>query len=376
MMKKIIGIILAAAMMLILAACSGGSKPGTSTTPYIPGNIGSGDTSVNSTKNSDAGTDVSGANAAETSVPAQNTMYLLTREERYNTDPGNPDNIGHVIETFEYETDGDFLIEYQYRWYDEAFNPVTERHYDSNKNLIFEYSLLAEDPYAGRDEYTYYETGVMKSKVIYYNSTVEKSYIYNENGDISEYRNYFSSGKLATYEEYLYDGQYLVLMTSYNNDDSIDFWHRYSHFAESGERLSEEVDESLIADREEEGRTEYAYDVAGNILSEVTYSSYGTIIRNNYTYDSHGNKLTKTLDGDESTYEYDYDKDGNILVQKRFDEGELASEIVTTYDDYGNILTIQIDSRTRTDLPFGNQNLMQKRVYTYEDIEVTEKAPS
>jgi len=103
---------------------------------------------------------------------------------------------------------------------------------------------------------------------------------------------------------------------------------------------------------ENQQRTEYTYDSHGNMLTKTdpggyvftyAYDQHGNMLTMTYpdggaytyTYDSHGNMLTMTHpDGD--VYTYIYDKHGNMLTMT-----DPYGDVYTyTYDQHGNMLTI------------------------------------
>lgn len=189
--------------------------------------------------------------------------------------------------------------------------------------------------------------------------TNRENTVYNQQGYL-ESITYYSGGV----EAYQYDSNNRLLTIVYTNSDNKETSRSTKTYDTAGLMIKEvrkdwveEIDnleynakqqlvriKTYYADGRLKGVSEYAYDTAGNKISEEEYNNemelnYKTL----YTYDKH-NKLVEeqrfiVRDTDIPNKSYTYDEDGFVTADTYFYNGEVEIRHEYSRDKYHNIIT-------------------------------------
>lgn len=259
---------------------------------------------------------------------------------------------------------------------DGSVKQLTKYIYNESGNMLKQTSYIADGSRESSIEYEFDEDGV---------ST--KSVIYDADGNITESTEYAETGfGWTTYDA---DGNEI---SSYLSEDEFDnngnqiksTYHQTAFYDGSlmtyGGVTEYEYDDNnrqtKMISYEEDGSTiqhiyEYAYDSAGNCITETKYDADGSVsliedkeydsdnniiketetnadgtgyMLKEYEYDSRGNqtKVSTSYNYDyyNSSYlsEYEYDTNDRQIRQMYYSDGALQSISCTEYDDYGNVI--------------------------------------
>lgn len=99
--------------------------------------------------------------------------------------------------------------------------------------------------------------------------------------------------------------------------------------------------------------TAVATDLAGNTQEDIISVTLNPIINVNYNYDANGNMITKTEDGETTTYQYDYD---NRLIQVTKSDGAVISY---KYDIFGRRIEKNVNGTVTKYIYNGSQIIQE-----------------
>lgn len=226
---------------------------------------------------------------------------------------------------------------------------LLSRHETFYQNNQVDYS------YDEQYEYTFFTNGQIKTEKSTHtfsqtsNKTIYET-VYNEDGSIAK----------ATYTT-IQNGQTTVKEMGTDNG-----------YAES---IS---DEDAVITTDSEGRitsikydneeTKMTYDANGNLTSQSTYSSSGTLMYGfSWTYDAAGNRKTETVDTGMGgwTYSFTYDSN-NRLSGYDYTSGAGRCHATYQYAQSGDSLTVTAEIY---DVTGGKQDLIEKAVCEYQYID-------
>lgn len=290
-------------------------------------------------------------------------------------DGAEEDVIGDVEEETEQEERYLRLKETEYNA-DGSVKQLTKYIYDESGSMLKQTSYAADGSRESSIEYEFDENGVSTKSVSYdADGNIIESTEYAENGfgwttydaDGNEISSYLSEDEFddngnqikSTYHQSdLYDGSLETFdwVTEYEYDDN----NRQTKM------ISYEEDGSTI-----QYIYEYAYDSAGNCITETKYDADGTVsstkdkeydsdnniiketetnadgtgyMLTEYEYDSRGNQIKVSTSynydyyNSSSVSEYEYDINDRQVRQTYYSDGALQSINCMEYDDYGNII--------------------------------------
>lgn len=209
---------------------------------------------------------------------------------------------------------------------------VEETEHNSNKH----YYTFNEKGYLNEEGYI--STGLINK------TTAAKKYEYAADGNISCVNLFDNiSGNLE--KKLIYNGDMLVEENKYSNN-KVSFQTFYTYDTEGLLIKS-------MMNKEEQSRSEYECDAAGNILTKTSYynGKPSTVLKYSYKYDKHGN-ITK--------YERYYAQN---LESPKPTDGEVEWVEEKKYDDNGRLL----EQRQETYNMGGKENqIVQKNTFTYQ----------
>lgn len=157
----------------------------------------------------------------------------------------------------------------------------------------------------------------------------------------------------GTYTTYRHENSNLLRMENYGADDTLHSFYAYTY-----DGLGNIVTQDTMS-----GQWAYAYDAIGQLVSSV--SPEGTITE--YAYDMAGNRLSETINGEKVLYEsnamnqytqvgdasYTYDKNGQLIREE-----SSGGAIDYLWDARGRLIAVD-DGQTRTEYAydiFGNRS--------------------
>ena len=222
------------------------------------------------------------------------------------------------------------------------------------------------DPAGRTVNYSYSVSGRLSS-VTGVLGTVTQRYSYNTIGKLTTVSDDFNNAVTQiTYEEnsgvvtsitdadsvifnYLYNPAFNSITVMQNGEVVEQYvYNRYNylsvHTSDEGVQINHFLNafgDTVLTENADGSNTEYTYDSKGNALKIVTTSEEETSTETN-TYDSSGNLLTTTSDGEK--YTYTYDGNGNVLTVSKEEDGEVTETSAYTYNEKGLVITSQIDA--------------------------------
>ena len=168
----------------------------------------------------------------------------------------------------------------------------------------------------------------------------EYCYIYVGNAGGFSIPTYVQGGAVTTVAEYTYDAVGNLVSETKNNGTSTLYTYNNAGLPQtmqnkrgdtvlSGYTYSYFLDGNIKSITEADGKTtNYTYDKLGRVTKEEKIDN-GTTFVIQYTYDSRGNRASKTENGIRTTYTYDL---GNRLTA----ESSTGKVVTYSYDDNGN----------------------------------------
>lgn len=237
--------------------------------------------------------------------------------------------------------------------------------YDSQGRVI---SKVEENhEYGDRDvttyTYTYADEGYLQVEHVYYESEEEdyrKEYIYNADGSLYSEESTYPGNEHTTTYQYNKNGYIVRAESAYNDGDTMLYI-----FNEGGKPLKNELSGGSYAQT-----TEYIYDSHGNLIQinqemkegslnqtyseefTYTYDKDGNVLtyadKNgetySSTYDTSGNRVSKTSDG--TKWVYTYNTEGYLSKTQIYYDGDLGPS--ATFDKFGNMLSYNSDDQSGT----------------------------
>ena len=230
--------------------------------------------------------------------------------------------------------------------------------YDNRGNLLTCTEYTAD----GRPQYTYHFTYDRQDKLLNIrivdaadNRLRSIDFQYDSRGNQISYKDYDADNTVTERYEMEYDDRNnCIAKISYGEKDQL----------RSHQRMTYDSNDRLVKHETSPGYYyTYAYDSAGNILSEERYQEDALAKRYVYTYDTQGNLLSRVREyqtlPSNTEIVCTYDDAGNKLSQTDY-TGVGINWDKWTYDDHGNIITIE---RSQAN------GILQ--VYTYRAFTVT-----
>ena len=95
------------------------------------------------------------------------------------------------------------------------------------------------------------------------------------------------------------------------------------------------TEEQTLEDGQVCSRVQYTYNQSGQLVSEKSSLQDGSSYEITYTYNEFGKVLTKTENGEDTTYSYTYDDQGHLLSASSVSAS--SGEYAYTYDASGNL---------------------------------------
>ena len=216
---------------------------------------------------------------------------------------------------------------------------------DVEKSIIASYTVetISYNFEAEHDAGTYQKYFITSPE----NEIAYTAYIYNEycyiyvgNAGGFSIPTYVQGGAVTTVAEYTYDAVGNLVSETKNNGTSTLYTYNNAGLPQtmqnkrgdtvlSGYTYSYFLDGNIKSITEADGKTtNYTYDKLGRVTKEEKIDN-GTTFVIQYTYDSRGNRASKTENGIRTTYTYDL---GNRLTA----ESSTGKVVTYSYDDNGN----------------------------------------
>ena len=176
-----------------------------------------------------------------------------------------------------------------------------------------------------------------------------REYFYDQYGMIAErkdYRDFADGGSDYISCQYGYDDLGRVTSMEYSDSSDNEVFESYDlTYDKAGNITREEILNSLPTNEEEQVDEirEHEYDSLGRLTAtEIAAQPDGDPVRNEYTYDPVGNRLSMT-EGDNVT-EYTYNSLDQLTCTTVTEDGAMASETESVYDKNGNLISQETES--------------------------------
>ena len=268
-------------------------------------------------------------------VPGENVSGQADREIQsytlYNED-------GNILEEAHYGT-GQELAEKSRYQYDDKGRVSGMLLMDESDEVLEDKRIEWSEPDRMEKEITHYLDG----------SEMTVTYHHDEQGRLVRKITADEEGEVESREIFSYDGDNLVRVEKYNEDDRLVFKQDDIY---NGKERSESMI-FLMEDPDDKTVRVIKYNERGQRSAELVYDRKDRLVeKNHYEVDDQG-RLVKMVEENaarRNTTEFFYDDSGNnIREQVETDrEGNLNHRILRTYDEDGNQL------ETRVIMPIGN----------------------
>ncbi len=250
---------------------------------------------------------------------------------------------------------------------DYAYSYKTEYTYDANGSVLTEIETYTDTGGAVTVypvvSYSYTADGKKLSKSNYdeNGNGYKYEYTYNENGDVLSHTYENVSGDYSFFykTDYAYDaaGNCISETETYSDGDSYTTYYTYDA---AGNRIASDYENENY-----KSHSEFTYDAKGNPLTETynysnTYNGETTDYTTVYTYeyDASGNCVSEKYVSDDFSCEY---------VKSYFDNGELRSSVGTFSDGSYSSTVYNSDGQMLEDV-YEAPDYSQKTYYSYDAL--------
>lgn len=198
-----------------------------------------------------------------------------------------------------------------------------------------------------------------------------------ENAVYKQIRKSYRNGELANRDIFFYDEHDNVILILFQTNPESDKPSKIEYvYNYNADGTVSSKDMNVLAGNGRNEHTDYEYDSNGNLICEKQYKNDILQFTNDYTLDSEGRCILKTVDvkdcGIMSSTEYEYSEDGLVIKWNSSHYEMIEPEYgQSTYDENGN-LKEEIDGSKKSCYSYDSDNrLVSSEVYYNDELTYT-----